>query len=128
VSDIIVNALIKIKNADNVAKPEVVLEPVSKLLKNILEILKKEGYIDNTKEVKQGNKLTFIVKLNGNINECRAIKPRFVVGKDDYQKYEKRFLPARDVGTIIVSTNKGLLTHREAKMEKLGGRLIAYVY
>ncbi len=127
-SDIIVNALIKIKNADNVAKPEVVLEPVSKLLKNILEILKKEGYIDNTKEVKQGNKLTFIVKLNGNINECRAIKPRFVVGKDDYQKYEKRFLPARDVGTIIVSTNKGLLTHREAKMEKLGGRLIAYVY
>ncbi|HEB47012.1 MAG TPA: 30S ribosomal protein S8 [Candidatus Pacearchaeota archaeon] len=37
-------------------------------------------------------------------------------------------LPARNIGTVIVSTNKGLMTHEEALQEKIGGSLIAYFY
>ncbi|MEM3026452.1 MAG: 30S ribosomal protein S8, partial [Thermoproteota archaeon] len=43
-------------------------------------------------------------------------------------KFEKMFLPAFNVGLLIVSTPQGLMTHSEAKSRKIGGRLIAYVY
>jgi len=64
----------------------------------------------------------------GNLFECNSIKPRFTVKVDQIEKYRKRYLPARDIGTIIVSTSKGLMTHQEALEEKLGGCLIAYFY
>jgi small subunit ribosomal protein S8 len=47
---------------------------------------------------------------------------------DEYEKFEKRFLPAKGVGVLIVSTIKGIMTHEEAKGKTLGGRLIAYCY
>jgi len=50
------------------------------------------------------------------------------VQKGNYEKFEKRYLPAKDFGMIIVSTNQGIMTHIEAKEKGLGGRLLAYVY
>ena len=68
------------------------------------------------------------VNLNGNINKCGVIKPRFAVKRKDFEKFEKRYLPAKDFGIIIISTPDGLMTHIQAKEKNLGGRLIAYVY
>ncbi|MBU1129378.1 MAG: 30S ribosomal protein S8, partial [Nanoarchaeota archaeon] len=59
---------------------------------------------------------------------CKSIKPRFTVDRTQIEKYRRRYLPARDVGTMIISTNKGLMTHQEADQEKIGGCLIAYFY
>jgi small subunit ribosomal protein S8 len=64
----------------------------------------------------------------GNLSECKAIKPRFSVDKTQIEKYRRRYLPARNLGTMIVSTNKGLMTHEEAQEENIGGCLIAYFY
>jgi small subunit ribosomal protein S8 len=69
-----------------------------------------------------------VVYLDGRINKCRAIKPRFAVKHDDFEKFEKSFLISRDIGILIVSTTDGLMTHKLAKQKGLGGRLIAYVY
>jgi small subunit ribosomal protein S8 len=44
------------------------------------------------------------------------------------EKYEKRFLPSRDMGTLIVSTPNGVLSHEDAKDQNVGGRILAYVY
>ena len=60
--------------------------------------------------------------------KCGAIKPNFSVKKDGFEKFEKRYLPAKDFGVLIVSTSQGIMTHVEAKEKKLGGKLIAYVY
>ncbi|RLG18725.1 30S ribosomal protein S8, partial [Nanoarchaeota archaeon] len=68
------------------------------------------------------------VKLRGRINDCKVIKPRYSCKLDEFEKFEKRFLLSRDLGIIIVSTSKGLMTHREAKEKRIGGVLIAYVY
>ena len=68
------------------------------------------------------------VNLIGTLNKCAVIKPRFSVKKGDYEKFEKRYLPAKNVGIIIVSTSKGMMTHYEAKEKSLGGLLIAYFY
>jgi small subunit ribosomal protein S8 len=63
-----------------------------------------------------------------NINGCGVIKPRHSVKKDDYEKFEKRFLPAKGFGILIVSTPKGIMTQEGAKKEDSGGKLLAFIY
>jgi len=130
-NDPIANALNNINNAENVAKSKCVLNH-SKLLEDVLKILKKEGYIANYKVVNNKFDNTHIKKivvyLSGNINKCKAIKPRFAVKHNDFEKFEKSYLISRDVGYLVVSTTNGLMTHKDAKKLGLGGRLIAYIY
>ena len=122
--DIVADALNCIMNAKKRGKTEIVVSVYSKVLINVLELAQKEGYIVG-KKIENGKlKIIFDDKLN----QCNAIKPRFFVKKDTIEKYLRRYLPARDYGFMIVSTNQGLLSHREAMDQKLGGCLIAYFY
>ena len=127
-NDTIADALTNMKNHENAAKRECVAWPSSKLLGEILRIMKENEYIAGFEEFDDGKVGAFRVSLNGKINECAAIKPRFAVRRGEFEKYEKRFLPSFDVGIIIVSTSKGVFTHTGAKEKELGGRLLAYVY
>ena len=70
----------------------------------------------------------FRVQLFGRINECKAVSPRYSVKVSSIEKYEKRFLPSRDLGMLIISTPKGVMTHHDAESENMGGRILAYVY
>ncbi len=126
-NDPISNALNNINNAENVAKKICTLSH-SKLLENILTVLKNESYISNFKIVDKAPHKKVVVYLDGRINKCKAIKPRFAVKHDEYEKFEKSFLISREVGIFIVSTTSGLMTHKLAKQKGLGGRLVAYVY
>ena len=127
-NDPLSNALSHIKNCENVAKRTCVIKNSSKLIRGVLGILKKEGYIIKYNEVKTAKGDYLEVELKGSLNNCGAIKPRFSVTNEKYEKFEKRYLPAKDFGIIIISTNKGLMTHEEAKEKNLGGKLIAYCY
>ena len=120
--DIIADGLNQIMNIKKAKKTEVRIKKHSKFLLEILELMKKLGYLDY--EV-QGRELKVEIK---NLNECRAIKPRYNVSVDRIDRYVRRFLPARDFGFIIISTSQGLLTHEEALEKNIGGSLIAYVY
>jgi small subunit ribosomal protein S8 len=126
-NDPISNALNNINNAENVAKKICTLNH-SKLIENILDVLKQERYINKYKVSDKLPHKKVVVYLDGRINKCRAIKPRFAVKHDDFEKFEKSFLISRDIGILIVSTTDGLMTHKLAKQKGLGGRLIAYVY
>ena len=90
--------------------------------------MKDKGYISGFEPIDDRREGMLRVQLAGKINECAAIKPRYAVRKNEFEKYEKRYLPSFDVGTIIVSTSKGVFTHTQAKEKELGGRLLAYVY
>lgn len=126
--DIISNMMSAIRNAEAVRKKEVVIYPSSKFAVEILKLLKREGYIEDFQIINdgRGNKLRII--LNGSINECKAIKPRFPVNKDNLFEYVKQYLPSREIGILIISTSKGVKTHRECLEENVGGVLVAYVY
>ena len=100
----------------------------SKLIKNCLSILKEKDYIEDFKINQTTKGESIEIKLKGTINKCGVIKPRFPVKIDNFEKYEKRFLPAKDFGILIISTPKGLMTHNEAFSKKIGGKLIAYCY
>jgi len=97
----------------------------SKLLIKIIEIMKRSGYINFETKKDKFEKIVIKMKL---LNECKSIRPRFTVKKDEFERYIRRFLPARGFGIIIVSTSKGLLTHTEAMEKNIGGNLIAYCF
>jgi small subunit ribosomal protein S8 len=86
------------------------------------------GYIGEFEFIDDGRAGKFKVQLLGRINKCGAIKPRFSVKFDKFEDWEKKFLPSRDVGIMVVSTSQGVLAHREAEEKNLGGRLLAFVY
>ena len=122
------DALSAINNADRVGKKEITIYPASKLLLNVLEILQKHNYIGGYEYIDDGREGMVKVKLSGRIVKTGAIKPRFPVKKDEWTKWEQRYLPARGIGILIVSTPQGVMTNEEAKRRGIGGRLIAYVY
>lgn len=126
--DPINDAIVSIKNYERVGKGECVVRPVSKLLVEILKIFQKEGYIGEFELSRNQKGGSISVKLVKQINDCGVIKPRFSVKHNEFLKWEKRFLPSRDFGILIVSTPKGVLSHKEVKERKIGGRLLAYVY
>lgn len=114
--------------ARKAGKKTCVVGPVSRFLVKILDIVKDNGYI-NKYEIISDSRGGFIkLELSGNLNRCKAIRPRLPIKAGDIVKYEKRFLPSLGFGIIILSTNKGLMTNIEAKNSKIGGSLIAYVY
>lgn len=119
-------------NAKKAKKSSCIVKPVSKFSLKVLEMMKKEGYIDyKLEKIDEKSKDDKFLKVNvtfSGLNFCQIIKPHFYVKKDGYEKYVRRFLPSRHLGIIIVSTNKGLLTHKEAMEKDLGGSLIAVCY
>ncbi len=124
--DTIADGLNMIKNAKKARKDTVKISRMSNLLIEILKIMKSKEMI---KKYKIDSKEKEIEVTIGNLTECKAIKPRLTATKEMLQnKYVRRYLPARNVGTIIISTNKGLMTHQEALEQGKGGSLIAYFY
>jgi len=123
--DVVADALNMMKNAKKSGKEIVEVKRISNLLIEILKIMKQK---DAIKKYKINPKEKSIEITLGDISECKAIKPRFTVQKDEIEKYQRRYLPARGIGTMIISTNKGLVTHEEALEEGIGGCLIAFFY
>jgi len=120
--DIVSDCLNMIMNAKKARKNQLEVNRYSKFLIKVLDIAKKSRYLDYNIEE---NKLSIKIK---ELNECRAIKPRFNATLDEIEKYMRRFLPARNFGIVIISTSKGLMTHKEAYDKNIGGSLIAYFY
>ena len=127
-SDTLSNAMITIKNAEVIGKDKCEITPASKLVGNVLKVLKDHGYIKGFEYVENNKGGIYIVELSGRINDCGAVRPRFSVKKTEYEKFEKRYLPARDFGILVVSTVEGVMSQKEAIERGLGGVLLAYVY
>jgi small subunit ribosomal protein S8 len=102
--------------------------PTSKLGMEVLKTLKNEGYIGDFEYIddKRGGK--FKIQLLAKITKCGAITPRFKVKKDEYNTWEQQFLPAYNRGILLVTTNQGVMSHKEAVNKNIGGFLIGYVY
>jgi len=116
--------LSKLLNAERLARKECTIKVSSSTIKRVLEIMNEHHYVGGFDL--EENQLT--IHLLGKINKCGVIKPRFSTKADGFEKWEKRYLPAKDFGIIIVSTPKGIMTHQQAKEQHTGGTLLAYCY
>jgi small subunit ribosomal protein S8 len=129
-SDIIADGLTRIRNAA-MRKMEVTQLLYSKLMEDILKVFAEKGYIEGYKVIEDGNKKFINVTLkydeNGDsvINEVKRIsKPgrRVYKGYEDIKNFKNGF------GTIVVSTNKGVLANDEAYKLKVGGEVICSIW
>jgi small subunit ribosomal protein S8 len=121
--DIVADTLNQLMNAKRAGKKEIEVSHNSKFLLSVLALAKLRGYVKSYKMEEKKLKIE-IGKLNG----CKAIKPRFMVQVSDIEKYIKRYLPAKGIGILMVSTSQGLMTHQTALEKNIGGSLIAYMY
>jgi len=125
--DTLADVLVTIKNAEKVGKKECVTR-ASKEAKAVLKVMQDGGYIGMFEFIDDGRSGKFKIELNGKIIDCNVIKPKFSVRVDEFEKYEKRFLPAKAFGLLILTTPKGIMDHNKAKEIRVGGKLLAYVY
>lgn len=126
-NDPIADSLSKINNAVQSLQSEVELVK-SKLLISLLDKLKENDYVGDYEVIENRKQGKIVVQLLGNINKCSVIKPRYPVKVEEFETYERRFLPAKDFGVLLISTNQGVLTQQEAKEKNVGGVLVAYCY
>lgn len=129
-NDIIADGLTRIRNA-SMRGLEVTTLNHSKLMEDILKVFEEKGYIESYKVIEDGNKKFINVTLkydeNGNsvINEVQRVsKP----GRRVYKGYEdiKRF--KNGYGTLVISTNKGVLPNDKAYKLKVGGEVICSIW
>jgi len=126
-NDTLANMLSKINNYEKLGKKEIIISNSSKIIKEVLRVMKENMFVGTFTEVKdEYGKLK--LNLLNSINKCGSIKPRYKVKKGEYEKFEKRFLPAKEFGILIVTTSKGIMSHKEAKEKGLGGKILAFVY
>jgi small subunit ribosomal protein S8 len=106
----------------------VTVNPASKMLGSMLSIMQSSGYVGEYQRIDDGRGGAYRVELIGAINRCGVIKPRHSVKRAEFDKWESRYLPARDFGLLILTTNQGIMNHYDAKKERVGGRLLAYIF
>lgn len=126
--DVLSDVLSTLKNMKDRGLFEIEVKPISGTVKGVLEVLKAEGYISEFAFVEDKRGGYAKIKLTNLINNIGTIRPRFSVTLEEFESFESRYLPAKDFGRLIVSTSKGVMTHLQAKAQRLGGVLLAYVY
>ena len=129
--DVLAAHMSAIYNAEVRGKKEVVLMPASKLTTAVLRVLQKEGYIGDFEYIDDGRWGKIRVTLLGRINKIGAVKPRYPITYRELLRlpeHLRRYLASRDLGFLILTTNQGVMTHKDAIAKKIGGIVIAYVY
>ncbi|HII39141.1 TPA: 30S ribosomal protein S8 [Candidatus Micrarchaeota archaeon] len=126
--DTLANALNAIKMAELKGKQSVRVKPASRTVREVVSVLQKYGYVGEFELVDDGKSGELIISLLGKVNNCGVVNPRYFVKKNDWEKYEQRYLPGRDVGLIIATTSSGVKAHAEAKEAQIGGKIMAFVY
>jgi len=127
-TNILANLFTTLFNTEDRRKNNCVVVPTSKLGMEVLKTLKNEGYIGEFEHIDDNRGGKFKIQLLAKITKCGAITPRFKVKKDEYNTWEQQFLPAYDRGILLVTTNQGVMSHKEAINKNIGGFLIGYVY
>lgn len=127
-NDTLADALSALKSGQSMGKRTCVIHPASKLIGSVLRIAQKEGYVGEFELYDDSKAGMFKVELCGSINDCGVIRPRHPVKRGEYEKWERMYLPASDFGLLVVSTNSGVISHKEAMEKGLGGILLAFFY
>lgn len=131
-TDPISDMLTRIRNA-NVAMHDEVLMPSSKQKLALAGLLHKEGYITSFSEDDNGDKpgKTLTIEMKYSPERARVISGLTRVSKPGLRIYRKRDEIPRvqgGLGVAVVSTNKGLMSDREARKNRMGGEILCFVW
>ena len=130
ISDVIADMLTRIRNAND-AKHETVDIPASNLKKSIAEILLEEGYIKSYQIVEDGKQGIIRVTLKYTAGKQKVIHGLRRVSKPGlriYSNCEDMPKVMNGLGIAIVSTSKGVMTDKKARLANVGGEVLAFVW
>lgn len=125
--DLLADTFCIIKNTEDTGR-HVCVTPASSIIEGVLKVMQRHKYIGNYEPIDDGKGGKFKVHLQGRINDCGVVKPRFSIGRDEFRKWEKKFLPADNVGVLILTTSRGVMDQKEAEKKSTGGKMLGYVY
>lgn len=136
-TDPIADMLTRIRNA-NQMKHESVIIPASNFKKAILDVIKKEGFIEKVEIMKKtkkdktaGTNLKVYLKYSETRDKERVIKGLKRISKPGLRVYAKvDELPRvfNGLGVALISTPNGVLTDRDARKQSVGGEVLAYIW
>merc|ERR1711871_276736 len=122
------DALKSITNAERRGKRQVLIRPCSQVIIKFLQVMMKNEYIGEFEIVDDHRSGKIGVNLNGRINKCGVLSPRFDMAASDNEKWVTNLLPSRQFGHIVLTTSQGIMDHNEAKRKQIGGKILGYFF
>ena len=131
VNDTIADMLTRIRNA-NLAKHQIVQVPATKMTRNIIKVLREEGFVYEFEEIgdQLRNYLLISLKYKGDkkLPVITALKRVSKPGLRVYANYKELPKVLGGIGIAIISTSKGVMTDRQARYNGLGGEVLCYIW
>ena len=129
-TDPISDLLTRIRNAILINRDSVRI-PYSKLKAHMMDVFKKEGYIRNYELLEENNKRDLLVYIKYADNGASVINTLKRVSKPGCRSYKHsdEIKPVLNgLGIYVVTTNKGVLSDRECREQKIGGEVLCEVW
>nr|CUR00113.1 rps8 [Acacia acuaria] len=131
--DTIADIITSIRNAD-MNRKEMVRIPSTNITKNIVTILFREGFIENVRKHRESNKDFLVLTLRyrrnrkGSYKTILNLKRISRPGLRIYSNYQRIPRILGGMGIVILSTSRGIMTDREARLERIGGEILCYIW
>nr|YP_009502760.1 ribosomal protein S8 [Paris thibetica]ASA69077.1 ribosomal protein S8 [Paris thibetica]QHV38866.1 30S ribosomal protein S8 [Paris thibetica]WCF61284.1 ribosomal protein S8 [Paris thibetica]WCF61972.1 ribosomal protein S8 [Paris thibetica]WCF63089.1 ribosomal protein S8 [Paris thibetica] len=128
--DTIANIITSIRNADMDKKGTVRIASTN-IAENIVKILLQEGFIENVRKHQEGHKYFLVSTLRHRRTRKGTYRTIFKrisrPGLRIYSNYQRIPKILGGIGIVILSTSRGIMTDREARLERIGGELLCYI-
>ena len=131
--DTIADIITSIRNADMNRKRTVRI-PSTNITENIVTILFREGFIENVRKHRESNKYFLVLTLRHRRNRKGSYKTILNLkrisrpGLRIYSSYQRIPRILGGMGIVILSTSRGIMTDREARLERIGGEILCYIW
>nr|YP_009430750.1 ribosomal protein S8 [Juglans cinerea]YP_009430833.1 ribosomal protein S8 [Juglans hindsii]YP_009430916.1 ribosomal protein S8 [Juglans major]YP_009430999.1 ribosomal protein S8 [Juglans nigra]YP_009735682.1 ribosomal protein S8 [Juglans microcarpa]YP_009913562.1 ribosomal protein S8 [Juglans major x Juglans regia]ASM81979.1 ribosomal protein S8 [Juglans cinerea]ASM82064.1 ribosomal protein S8 [Juglans hindsii]ASM82145.1 ribosomal protein S8 [Juglans major]ASM82313.1 ribosomal protein S len=131
--DTIADIITSIRNADMNRKGTVRI-PSTNITENLLKILLREGFIENVRKHQESNKYFLVLTLRHRRNRKGPYKTVLNLkrisrpGLRIYSNYQRIPRILGGMGIVILSTSRGIITDREARLEGIGGEILCYIW
>nr|YP_010274376.1 ribosomal protein S8 [Exochorda serratifolia]YP_010732770.1 ribosomal protein S8 [Exochorda giraldii]ARD03105.1 ribosomal protein S8 [Exochorda serratifolia]UJS01159.1 ribosomal protein S8 [Exochorda serratifolia]WEG91208.1 ribosomal protein S8 [Exochorda giraldii]WEG91375.1 ribosomal protein S8 [Exochorda serratifolia] len=131
--DTIADIITSIRNAD-MNKKRTVRIPSTNITENIVKILLQEGFIENVRKHQESNKYFLVLTLRHRRNRKKPYKNVLNLkrisrpGLRIYANYQRIPRILGGMGIVILSTSRGIMTDRKARIEGIGGEILCYIW
>nr|YP_010759213.1 ribosomal protein S8 [Saxifraga daqiaoensis]WEY04414.1 ribosomal protein S8 [Saxifraga daqiaoensis] len=131
--DTIADIITSIRNADMHRKGMVRISSTN-ITESIVKILVREGFIENVRKHRENNKDFLVLTLQHRSNRKGPSKTILNLkrisrpGLRIYSNYQRIPIILGGIGIIIISTSRGIMTDREARLERIGGEILCYIW